>query len=134
MNNGFNTIPDVLCQIHQMIHAFFMRRNWLVTFTEHVDIMFAIMILWNSDFLMSTNGWSFLQRDAVTSFLQFNSCIGPVVLSNGHRIRQPEKVGEKAIKSSLTNGEKQTFQWLKATDVNYPLWRSTNCPQQMDDS
>ncbi|CAL8169563.1 unnamed protein product [Prunus armeniaca] len=73
-------------------------------------------------------------RDAVTSFLQFNSCIAPVVLSNGHRIRQPEKVGEKAIKSSLTNGEKQTFQWLKATDVNYPLWRSTNCPQQMDDS
>lgn len=86
MNNGFTTIPDVLCQIHQMIHAFFMRRNWLVTFTEHVDIMFAIMILWNSDFLMSTDGWSFLQRDAVTSFLQFNSCIALVVLSNGHRI------------------------------------------------
>ncbi|CAB4274025.1 unnamed protein product [Prunus armeniaca] len=60
-------------------------------------------------------------RDAVTSFLQFNSCIAPVVLSNGHRMRQPEKVGEKAIKSSLTNGEKQTFQWLKATDLNYPL-------------
>ncbi|CAB4304485.1 unnamed protein product [Prunus armeniaca] len=60
-------------------------------------------------------------RDAVTSFLQFNSCIAPVVLSNGHRMRQPEKVGEKAIKSSLTNGEKQTFQWLKATDFNYPL-------------
>ncbi|CAL8999387.1 unnamed protein product [Prunus brigantina] len=46
-------------------------------------------------------------RDAVTSFLQFNSCIAPVVLSNGYRMRQPEKVGEKAIKSSLTND----FNW-----------------------
>ncbi|KAL6277248.1 hypothetical protein ACE6H2_020849 [Prunus campanulata] len=73
-------------------------------------------------------------RDVVTTFLQFNSCIAANVLNNGHRMRLSEKDGRKAIQSPLTHGEKKTLQWLKSTDSNDPLWQSTTCPRQLDDS